>query len=149
MMITRERILDTRPGGRVAVTCPAESGISYLMRGSSDPFHPWHGRGWWFWIVQFNRMLAEGMKPKAAYRFARMMVTGGCSRREAIEIIAERDCGHRGVAIEIVDIDDIPNDWKHRDAWRRSQNGGPIWIDEDHAQRIDEARLWEAYNART
>ena len=89
--MTRERILDTRTGGTVAVTCPAESGISYLMRGASDPFHPWHGRGWWFWIVQFNRMIARGVKPGAAYRYARMMVTGGCSRRQAIEIIAERD----------------------------------------------------------
>lgn len=133
----------------MAVTCPAESGISYLMRGTSDPFHPWHGRSVFYWIVQFNRMLAEGIKPGAAYRYARMMVTGGCTRREAIEIIAERDCGHLGTAIEIVDVDEIPTDRMYRDAWRRSSNGGPVWIDEDRAQRIDEARCWEAYNART
>ncbi|HVX35426.1 MAG TPA: hypothetical protein VHC71_04315 [Hyphomicrobium sp.] len=94
-------------------------------------------------------MLARGVKPRAAYRYARMMVTGGCTRREAIEIIAERDCGHLGTAIEIVDIDEIPKDRTHRDAWRRSQNGGPIYIDEKHAQRIDEARMWRQYDART
>lgn len=141
--------IDTRPNSIVAITCPAESGISYLMRGASDPLHPWRGRGLWFCIVQFNRMFARGVKPRAAYRYARMMVTGGCTRREAIEIIAERDCGHLGTAIEIVDIDEIPKDRTHRDAWRRSLNGGPIWIDDEHAQRIDEARMWEAFNATT
>ena len=146
--MTRERILDTRTGGTVAVTCPAESGISYLMRGASDPFHPWYGRGWWFWIVQFNRMLARGVKPGAAYRYARMMMTGGCSRRQAIEIIAERDCGHLGTAIEIVDIDDLPKDRTYRAAWRRSPNGGPVWVDEDRAQQIDEERMWRDFDAR-
>ena len=144
-MITRERILDTREGGAVAITCPAEEGIRYLMLGTTYRWHPWHGRWWGFWIVQFNRMVARGVKPRAAYRYARMMVTGGCTRREAIEIIAERDCGHLGVAIEIVDIDDIPQDRTHRDAWRRSLNGGPIWIDEDHARMIDEQRAWSDY----
>ncbi|MBA2125049.1 hypothetical protein DLM45_02255 [Hyphomicrobium methylovorum] len=147
--MTRERILDTRANGRVAVTCPAESGISYLMRGSTDPFHPWHGRPWWFWIVQFNRMIARGVLPRAAYRYCRMMVTGGCTRRDAIQLIAERDCGHLGGALEIIDIDDLPNDRTYRDAWRRSANGGPVWIDSDHAQRIDEAIMWKAYNERT
>lgn len=102
-----------------------------------------------FWIVQFNRMIARGVKPNAAYRYARTMVTGGATRREAIEIIAERDCGHLGTAIEIVDVSEIPTDRTHRDAWRRSTNGGPIWIDEEHAQRIDEARMWEQFNAKT
>jgi len=145
--MTRERILDTRPNGRVAITCPAECGIIYLMRGASDPFHPWHGREWWFWIVQFNRMLARGVKPGAAYRYARMMVTGGCSRREAIEIIAERDCGHLGTAIEIVDVSEIPTDRTYRDAWRRSTNGGEIWLDESIVQKIDERLAWQSYEA--
>ena len=52
--------------------------------------------------------------PGAAYRYARMMMTGGCSRRQAIEIIAEQDCGHLGTAIEIVDIDDLPKDRTYR-----------------------------------
>jgi hypothetical protein len=147
--MTRERILDTRPGGAVAVTCPSECGIAYLISGSSNPFHPWHGRSWFYWIVQFNRMIARGVKPKAAYRYARTMVKGGATRREAIEIIAERDCGHLGVAIEIVDVDEIPKDRTHRDAWRRSTNGGEIWIDEEHAQRIDERRMWENFYAKT
>ncbi len=145
----RERILTTMPAGRVAITCPAECAIAYLMHGATGDWHPWFGRPWWFWMVQFSRMVARGVTPKAAYTYAQMMMTGGCSRREAIEIIAARDCGHKGTALEIVDIDEIPTDRTYRNAWRRSQNGGPIWIDEDHAQRIDETRMWEAFNART
>lgn len=76
-------------------------------------------------------------------------MTGGCSRREAIEIIAARDCGHLGTAIEIVDVSEIPTDRTYRNAWRRSTNGGEIWIDEETAQRIDEARMWEIFNATT
>ena len=98
-MITRERIIDTREGGAVAVTCPSEWAILALMQGGA-----WSDRPWWFWIVQFNRMLVRGVKPRAAYRYARMMMTGGATRREAIEIIAARDCEHLGSAIEIVDI---------------------------------------------
>ena len=147
--VIRERILDTRPGGRVAITCPTECAIAYLMHGATGDWHPWYGRPWGFWALQFSRMVMRGVKPKAAYRYARTMMTGGCTRREAIEIIAARDVGHLGTAIEIVDIDEIPKDRTYRDAWRRSPNGGPIWIDEDRAQEIDEIRMWEAYSART
>ncbi|WP_339083859.1 hypothetical protein [Hyphomicrobium sp. ghe19] len=66
-------------------------------------------------------------------------------RREAIEFIAERDCRHLGTAIAIVDVDEIPTDRTHRNAWRRSANGGPIWICETAAQAIDEQRMWDAY----
>jgi hypothetical protein len=138
--MTRERIIDTRPDGSVAITCPAEWGILALMYGGA-----WADRPWWFWIVQFQRMVSRGVKPHAAYRYARMMMTGGCGRREAIEIIAARDVGHLGTAIEIVDIDEIPKDRTHRDAWRRSTNGGPIWIDDDKARDIDEQRMWDYY----
>ena len=41
-----------------------------------------------------------------------------------------------------IDPEDVPADRTHRDAWRMSANGGPIWVDETIAQRIDEARMW-------
>ncbi len=143
--MTRERILDTRPDGSVAITCPDENGIRYLMLGSDWWQHPWHERPWWFWIVQFQRKVARGVKPAAAYKFCRAMVTGGLSRREAIELIGEYSVGHLGVALEIVDISEIPTDRTYRDAWRRSSNGGPIWVCEKAAQEIDEARMWRLY----
>ncbi len=53
----RERILTTMPTGRVAITCPAECAIAYLMHGATGDWHPWFGRPWWFWMVQFSRMV--------------------------------------------------------------------------------------------
>jgi hypothetical protein len=75
------------------------------------------------------------------------MQWGGLSEHAALWLIAERDCATFGVSTELVDIDEIPSDRTHRDAWRRSHNGGPIWIDEKIAQQIDEKRLWRAYDA--
>lgn len=139
--MTRERILDTRPDGSVKVTGPAEAAIADLMHGGA-----WADFPWWFWIVQFQRMVQEGKEPAAAYRYARTMVTGGVTRREAIDIIAQRDVGHLGSAIEIVDFADLPSDREpHRNAWRRSSNGGPVWTDEEKAREIDEERAWSEY----
>ncbi len=143
--VTRERIVDTRPDGSVAITIPAESGIAYLMHGPTGPWHPWFDRPWWFWMVQFARMVARGVKPSAAYRYAQTMRTGGATRRHAIEIIAARDCGHLGTAIEIVDVSALPEDRTYREAWRRSSNGGLIWIDEEKSREIDEDRMWKAH----
>lgn len=143
--MTRERILATQPGGSVHITCPAEGAIQCLMHGPTGPWHPWFGRAPWFWIIQVSRQIVRGVPANAAYRYARTMMTGGVSRREAIEIIAARDC--RGSAIEIVDVAEIPDDRTYRDAWRRSQNGGPIWIDDVEKERIQEERMWRDYGA--
>lgn len=136
--MTRERILATQPDGSVHITCPSEWGIAALMQGGA-----WDGHWPGFWIAQVMRMVARGVPSSAAYRYARTMMTGGATRRDAIEIIRDRDC--RGMAIEIVDIAEIPADRTYRNAWRRSSNGGPIWIDEDKAREIDEACMWRQY----
>lgn len=141
--MTRERILATRPDGGVAITIPSEMGILYLMHGPTGPWHPWFDRPWWFGLVQWRRMVKRGVPAKAAWRYAQTMMKGGVTRREAIEIIAARDC--RGLAIEIVDVSEIPDDRTYRDAWRRSVNGGPIWIDDAIRDRLEEERMWRAY----
>lgn len=143
-MGSSERILYTTPTGGVAIVCPAEECIAAMWDGCY-----WAAMPPGYWIIQVIHQIAAGHKPAAAYKFARSLHYGGVSRPKAIEIIAERDCGHLGAAIEIVDIDEIPTDRTYRDAWRRSSNGGPIWIDEEHAQRIDEARMWKAYDETT
>lgn len=137
--MTRERILTTTPDGGVAITCPSEWAIEALFQGA------WQTFPWWFGQVQFARMVLRGVPARVAWRYVTGMRNGGLSRAEAIELIRDRDCWPFGTAHEIVDVSEIPDDRTHRDAWRRSRNGGPIWIDEDHARRIDEERLWRAY----
>lgn len=76
-----------------------------------------------------------------ATRWVRALWEGGLSEREAVALIVEKDAPAWSSA-EIVDVDEIPKDRTYRDAWRRSSNGGPIWIDEDKAEAI----MWERYN---
>lgn len=76
------------------------------------------------------------------------LVHGGYSEREAVLLIAEFSMPAFATAVQLVDVNEIPTDRRYRDAWRRSSNGGPIWIDDDRAREIDEARLWEAYDGK-
>lgn len=76
------------------------------------------------------------------------LIHGGLNEREAVQLIGEYSAPPFSTALEIVDVSDIPTDRTHRDAWRRSANGGPIWIDEEIAQQIDEARLWTQYEGK-
>lgn len=64
---------------------------------------------------------------------------GGLSEREAIMLIWEytrrEGAIHPDSAVpEIVRAEELP--WAQRPAWRRSHNGGPVWIQEEpHEQR--------------
>lgn len=75
------------------------------------------------------------------------LIRGGLAERDAVQLIGEYAAPAHYTSLEIVDRREIPLDFTHRDAWRRSHNGGPIWIDETLAQQIDEARMWSAYQA--
>jgi hypothetical protein len=74
---------------------------------------------------------------------------GGLQERDAVALIGEVTAPPYATALEVVDASEIPSDRTHRNAWRRSKNGGPIWIDETHAQQIDEARMWSSYERKT
>jgi len=140
----RARFVYTRPDGGVAITCPSANCVAYLMNGGRWPDANMFWLGW-----QIVRQIVNGVAPSVAAKYVRAMQHGGMTEHEALWLIAERDCRPYGTGIELWDVADIPTDRTHRDAWRRSQNGGPIWIDEDAAQRIDEQRLWRDYEART
>lgn len=91
-----------------------------------------------------DRSAAE--RRRLAERWVNALHTGGLSEIKAVRLIVEKDMTAWGLAPEIVDVDDIPNDRRHRNAWRRSRNGGPIWIDDDKAREIDEHQMWRAYD---
>ena len=75
------------------------------------------------------------------------MLFGGCTTAEAYGIIRDRDCSHLGTGCELWDASDLPTDRRYRNAWRRSHNGGPIYIDDRAAMLIDERWAWQAYEA--
>lgn len=76
------------------------------------------------------------------------LMHGGLGEGEAVALIGEYSRPPFSTALEIVDVSEIPEDRTYRDAWRRSANGGPIWIDDAQAQAIDEARMWASYQGR-
>jgi hypothetical protein len=133
-------IVYTRRDGGVNVFHPSPRTIRRMASGGLWAHMP---RG--FIDAQIERKIARGMLPDAARRLCLALAFGGASTAEAYGILRDATCGHRGVAHELWDTADLPADRRYRDAWRRSSNGGPIWLDERKAMAIDEARAWRAY----
>lgn len=66
---------------------------------------------------------------------------GGLSYDDAIRLIARKDHPSDGIAMEIVRREAINSDRWFRNAWRRSANGGPIYIDMDRARVAQKERI--------
>jgi hypothetical protein len=124
-------IVYTRHDGGVSICYPSETIISVMGCG-----------GFWDHLPvgvmdrQIASMVNRGISERAAHRYAKAVMFGGCTTAEALEIIRDRDCGHLGTAHELWDMADIPKDRWFRNAWIRSHNGGPISIDLKKAKPI-------------
>jgi hypothetical protein len=129
-------IVYTCPGGTVSVCHPAPEFIDgWLSHGGYWRDKP---RGWAdAWV---ERRTAEGRQGWAVARFARMVQVGGCSTAEALAMIRDFDCAHLGTGHELWDASNLPDRW-FRDAWRRSHNGGPIFVDLKAARPIQFRRI--------
>ena len=128
-------ILYTSHEGGVSICTPSLTCFKWL---SSGGYWAGHSRGWL--EEQEERQIAAGHFPWAVRAFMRAMQEGGCTTAECYEIIRDRDCGHLGTAHELIDPADIPDRW-FRDAWRRSHNGGPIYLDIPKARKIQFIRI--------
>lgn len=150
-----KRILYTRHDDGVAIVHPSANCIRWMCLGGR-----WADRERGYLNMQIERQIAAGHHERAVIRFCQAMMFGGCTNAEALEIIRDRDCGHKGTAFELVDFADVPTDRWFRDAWRRSHNGGPIYIDmrvarkiqkkkiEDAARKIQASLQWGRWNDR-
>jgi hypothetical protein len=139
-----KRIVYTRPDGCVSICAPSLTALRYMTLGGGR----WDGHGRGFLERQIAEQSKFGVGERAAVRFVHAMQFGGCSSAEAYGIIRDRFCAHLGTGCELWDIADVPSDRRYRDAWRRSHNGGPIYIDDDLAMQIDERAAWAAYEAQ-
>lgn len=138
----RRRIVYTRPDGGVSICCPAKDAIRWMTLGGL-----WRDRSRGFVDGQIHRQIKEGRLEHAAVRFARAMVLGGLTTAEALEVIRDRDCGHLGTGHELWNAEDLPCDRWFRNAWRRSHNGGPIYVDLVKARRIQLSKVKNAVAA--
>lgn len=130
-------IMYTRDGG-VSICYPARACLRALTGGGC-----WANFTRGFIDVQVERQIARGISTSVALRFARAMVSGGCTDAEALAIIRDRDCA-QGIAHELVDpYVDLPDRW-FRNAWRRSHNGGTIYVHMPTARNIQFDRIRRA-----
>lgn len=138
-----KRIVYTRHDGGVAIVCPSANAVRWLGCGGrwGTPTRGWLDE-------QLRRCVEAGHEERASWRFIQAMQWGGCTTVEALEIIRDRDCAHRGTGCELWDAAEVPIDRWFRDAWRRSHNGGPILIDMKKARRIQLHKIKTAVGAR-
>jgi uncharacterized protein (DUF2249 family) len=121
--VTNKRIVYTRHDGGISVCAPTPEFLQIAKQG-----------GWWNHLTpcqiekQLQSKIARGVAPEAARRFAIAMLFGGLNEEQAYELVQDHDCTPLGHGCEAVDSADLP-DRKHRNHWRRSPNGGPIWVD--------------------
>lgn len=126
----------TRFDGGVSVYYPAPACLETMRIG-----------GWWDQYehstvhAQVSRQIARGIPRWAAQRYFDAMGDGGLSADEAIAVLRDRDCLYLGTGHEIWHLTDIPQDRWFRNAWCRSHNGGPIYINMRVAQKMQLSRL--------
>lgn len=140
-----KRIVYTRPDNKVSICAPSLTALAYMTGG---------GGRWdstikcdrWFLARQVAKQ-AEECGEWAASKFVHAMQFGGCTTNEAYRIMRDRFCAHLGTGCELWDVEYLLRlDRKYRNAWRRSHNGGPIYIDEFEAMKIDEELAWQEYD---
>jgi hypothetical protein len=149
--VTSLRILCTNPDSSVAVVVPSPRCVKALHDGHDIPGWLTPFRIMWNFLADpmWRPELSPVARAKLAGRWVMARLLGGLQEREAVSLIGEVTAPPYATALEVVDVSEIPSDRTHRNAWRRSRNGGPIWIDEDIAQQIDEARMWSSYERKT
>lgn len=147
-----QAIIYTRSGGGVSVATASPEFMRAACNGGDQSIAVLPVDEW------VARKTAQGHSEDAAYRHALAWWHGGCTTAEMWAI--RRDIEPRRIwnaetrieivtlAPELVDITEaLPADRWFRDAWRRAEDGGPIWIDLDTARDIQRRRIKAAIDA--
>lgn len=147
--MTSLRVLATLPDSRVAIIVPSSRCVDAMRTGGRiHPFAVMHEASKFIAEAGWRPDRTPAERADIAMRWIGALAFGGLDEREAVGLIGEVAAPPYATALEIVGADELPADRTHRDAWRRSTNGGPVWIDEEAAQALDEARAWAAYEGR-
>jgi len=141
------RVLCTKPDGGVFIITPFDTCLDELRLGivearaqrgfDQDELDRAYEAGKFLRDAAWRPDFDEKRRRTLAHTWIECLNAGGLSEREAMELIRDLSAPAFSLAWEIVDVSEIPGDRTHRDAWKRSHNGGPIWIDEAKAAAID------------
>ena len=131
-------IVSTRPDGGVSITYPSSEIMSWLTLGGAP-------KGYFDcpidWDAQIEDMTSRGIYSDVAERYVRGVLCGGFTDAEAYGLLRDRDTKPEWSGKELWDRSEIPVDRWFRDAWRRSKNGGPIYIDLQRAKPVQFGRI--------
>lgn len=168
-------VLVTLPGGGVAVVHPSPRCVLALMEGGAIgqdvrwrrglrkylnaiglrfqfPTMPlWLAKEWERHKLLRDKAWRPDLLARAreelATRWVEALAHGGLTETEAVTLIGERDRPAGSLAMELADPADLPERY-YRAAWRRSTNGGPVWLDDEIVQAIDERMMWGVYEGQ-
>ena len=132
-------ILYTLPGSTVSICYPAEECIAELTRGGRPMLR---GRRDW----EIEKFVRGGIPEDIAVRWIDAVIGGGKTTAGAFELVRLKDVPREAMAVEVMEIEDVPRDRWFRDAWRRSSNGGPIYIDLEKAIEVQARKIAAARN---
>lgn len=126
-----KRVVATNADGSVTVIVPSPRCVDVLMTGGAVVDR----------ASAINLLLSSGswqsdLTPVTRRRLAETwvegLITGGLSEDEAVALIGEYSRAPGMTALEVIEAHDLP-ERTYRNSWRRSRNGGPVYIDEEHA----------------
>ncbi len=133
-------IVSTRPDGGVSLTNPTSEIMSWLTLGGAP--EGYFGRI--NWDAQIEEMTGRRVPQDVAVRYVRGLQSGGFTDAEAYELIRDRDTNPEWTGKEVWDPSEVPTGRWYRNAWVRSQNGGPIYI---HLERAKYVQFWRIRGA--
>lgn len=137
IMLNQKFIIYTRFDGGVDICSPSLTALRFMTTGGGR----WDGFDPGFLDRQINAHSQHGIGERIARTFVHAMQFGGHTHAEAYGIMRDRFCTHLGTGCELWNKEDLQLDRWFRDAWKRSQNGGPIYIDMRIARKIQLSHL--------
>lgn len=133
-------IVSTGKDGWVYITHPTPEIMSIFTNGGAPDGY--FGRI--DWDAQIASMVDRGVSERTATKWVRSVLSGGLTDAEAYELIRDRDTQPDWNGKELWERADIPTDRWFRDAWKRSPNGGPIYVSIERAKPIQFKRIRSA-----
>lgn len=130
-------IVSTRSDGGVSLTYPTAEIMSWLTLGGAP--EGYFGRI--NWDAQIDEMTKRGVYETVAVRYVHGLQAGGFTDAEAYELLRDRDTKPEWTGKELWDLSEVSTDRWYRNAWRRSPNGGPIYIDLQRAKPVQFSRI--------
>lgn len=136
-MPRQKLIVYTRPDSGVSICAPSMTALNYMTSGGGR----WDGYDPGFLSRQIEAHSKDGVGEWSAKAFVHAMQFGGLTDAEAYGVMRDRFCAHLGTGCELVERDELMLDRWFRDAWRRSRNGGPIYVAMRAARKIQMRKI--------